>query len=109
MGVCLCVWMGFRVLVAAKDRLSPASDSQVLPGGCPQLCSKGPRPPLSQAGSLPWKALEIAPDSPGGQTLLQESLPRTSYSPGLQKVFSVAIITFNERGDTGIFRRFFPS
>lgn len=55
MGVCLCVWTGFRVLVAAKDRLSPIPDRQVLPAGCPQLSSTCPRPPLSQAEVFPGK------------------------------------------------------
>lgn len=31
----------------------PPTDSQVLPTGSPQLCSKGLRPPSSQAGSAP--------------------------------------------------------
>lgn len=86
---------------------SPPQTARFSPEAAPALL-KGPRPPLSQAGSLPWKALEIAPDSPGGQTLLQESLPRTSYSPGLQRSSPSPSSPSMREGTRGIFRKIFP-
>ena len=67
----------------------------------PALLKGSPTSPLPSRKS----SLEITPDSPAGQTLLQVGLPGTSYSFGRHVVSPIATVTLDERGDTGIFRR----
>lgn len=105
MGVCLCVWMGFRGAGGCKDRLSPPQTAR-FSRRLPPALLKGPRPP-SPKQEVFLESSGNRPDSPGGaDSAAGMVLGPLIKAPGYKRS-SVAIITFNERGDTGIFRRFF--
>lgn len=89
---------------AAQERPSHPQTARYSPQAAPSSARRDCGLPPPRQG-LPRKALEVVPDSPAGQSLLQRQRLVTSYSPGLHRVSPVAMVTFNQKEDIDIIKR----